>query len=44
MLYYMLLRQYAYDTGADSGGESTDKTRKQEETRNATLPSWARGE
>lgn len=37
-------RQYAYDTGADSGGESTDKTRKQEETRNATLPSWARGE
>lgn len=31
-------RQYAYDTGSEGGGESTDK--KQNGNRNDTLPSW----
>ena len=37
-------RQYAYDCGYDSGGQSTDKERKAEEARMSTLPSWARGD
>lgn len=43
-------RQYAYDCGEDSGGESSNKKKKggnnvtNEELRNATLPSWMRGE
>jgi hypothetical protein len=37
-------RQYAYDCGYESGGESTDKERKAEEAKMATLPSWARGD
>lgn len=32
-------RQYAYDCGEDSGGESTDKIKK-DESRASTLPSW----
>ena len=37
-------RQYAYDCGYDSGGQSSDKERKAEEARMSTLPSWARGD
>ena len=37
-------RQYAYDCGYEIGGESTDKERKAEEAKMATLPSWARGD
>lgn len=37
-------RQYAYDCGFESGGQSSDKERKAEEARMSTLPSWARGE
>jgi hypothetical protein len=32
-------RQYAYDCGESSGGESSDKVKK-EESRNSTLPDW----
>lgn len=37
-------RQFAYDCGYESGGQSTDKERKAEEARMSTLPSWARGD
>ena len=37
-------RQFAYDIGDETGGESSDKVRKEEETRQATLPKWAREE
>lgn len=37
-------RQYAYDCGEEIGGESKDKKKKSEESRNATLPKWARGD
>ncbi len=37
-------RQYAYDCGYEIGGESSDKERKAEEAKMATLPSWARGD
>ena len=32
-------RQYAYDIGDETGGQSSDKTKK-EETRQSTLPEW----
>lgn len=32
-------RQYAWDCGVDTGGQSTDKVKK-EETRQSTLPAW----
>lgn len=37
-------RQYAYDCGEESGGQSSQKTEKDQESRNATLPSWMQGE
>ena len=38
-------RQYAYDCGEDSGNESKNKKEaEQQESRNATLPEWMRGD
>lgn len=36
-------RQYAYDCGEETGGQSSDKIKK-EETRQATLPQWMQDE
>ena len=33
-------RQYAYDIGDETGGQSSDKTKKEEEARQNTLPDW----
>ena len=38
-------RQYAYDCGEESGNESKNKKEaEQQESRNATLPEWMRGD